>query len=72
VLAPFRGVAATIQAVPVPGHDHHPPEALAAHPAPDVAAALRAIGPEGPPVVLIMGSLYLAGAVLAANDQPPD
>jgi folylpolyglutamate synthase/dihydropteroate synthase len=22
--------------------------------------------------VLIFGSLYLAGAVLAANDQPPD
>ena len=25
-----------------------------------------------PPVVLIAGSLYLAGAVLAANGEPPD
>jgi dihydrofolate synthase/folylpolyglutamate synthase len=72
VLAPFRALSATIQAVPVPDHEYHPPEALAAQYAPDIAAALRAIGPEGPPVVLVMGSLYLAGAVLAANGQPPD
>ena len=26
---------------------------------------------EQPPIVLIMGSLYLAGAVLRKNDQPP-
>ena len=24
-----------------------------------------------PPIVLVMGSLYLAGEVLRANDQPP-
>ena len=71
VLKPFRSVAESIQAVPVPGHDHHSPEALDALPAPDVAAALRAIPPEGAPVVLIMGSLYLAGAVLEANLQLP-
>ena len=71
VLEPFRGRASRIQAVPVPGHDHHSAEALNAEPAPDVAEALRVIPPEGPPVVLIVGSLYLAGEVLKANGQPP-
>jgi dihydrofolate synthase/folylpolyglutamate synthase len=42
--------------------------------APDVSAALTSIetraGP--PPVILIAGSLYLAGSVLAANNEFPD
>jgi dihydrofolate synthase/folylpolyglutamate synthase len=83
IIAPFEGSGAALHAVPVPGHDHHLPVDLAAiarraglraEPAEDVAAALRAIeaGPEGPPpVVLIMGSLYLAGEVLRANAQTP-
>jgi len=71
VLEPFRGRATSIQAVPVPGHEHHSAEALNAEPAPDIAEALRAIPPAGPPVVLIMGSLYLAGEALKANNQPP-
>jgi dihydrofolate synthase/folylpolyglutamate synthase len=84
VLQPFRGGHATVHAVPVPDHAHHAPAALAAvareaglaaMPAADVAAALALIArhadPERPPVVLIMGSLYLAGEVLAANDQLP-
>jgi len=72
VIEPFRALAATIQAVPVSGHDHHNADALGAKGARNVAEALAAIGPEGPPVVLIMGSLYLAGEVLAANGQVPD
>ena len=71
VLEPFRARAGSIQAVPVPGHEHHSAKALNAAPARDVADALRAIPPAGPPVVLIMGSLYLAGEVLEANGQPP-
>ena len=71
VLRPFRGLAASLQAVPVPGHECHSPKALKARSAPDVAAALRAIPAKGPPIVLIMGSLYLAGEVLKANGQPP-
>jgi len=71
VLRPVRAIAESIQAVPVPGHDHHSAEALNARPAAGVAEALRAIAPAPPPVVLIMGSLYLAGEVLKANDQPP-
>ena len=71
VLRPFRGRTASIQAVPVAGHDHHSPEALNAKPATDIADALRAVPPDGPPVVLIIGSLYLAGEVLKANGQEP-
>ena len=84
VLRPFGGSPATIHTVPVPGHAHHLPEAvaaqarklgLAAFAGESAEAALRTIAglsePERPPVVLIMGSLYLAGAVLRANGQPP-
>ena len=70
--------------MPVPGHEHHPPAALAAAaraaglgamPAADVEDALGWIARHAdrarPPIVLIMGSLYLAGEVLEANGQPP-
>ncbi len=73
--------ASHIIAVPVPDHDHHAPQAIAdaarergisATIAEDVAAALEQIAPDAPPTVLIAGSLYLAGSVLAANRQLPD
>jgi dihydrofolate synthase/folylpolyglutamate synthase len=41
-----------------------------ANAAPDVATALAALPPGDD--VLIAGSLYLAGAVLAANGEAPD
>jgi dihydrofolate synthase/folylpolyglutamate synthase len=83
LLAPFATLAQSLHAVPVPSHEHHPPTLLAevaqrlgiphAAPAPDVPAALRAISREGgEPVVLILGSLYLAGTVLEANGEQPD
>ncbi len=84
VLHRFRGRALTVHAVPVPGHDHHAPEALAAvareaglgaMPAGGVEEALRWIARHAdqarPPIVLVMGSLYVAGEMLGANDQPP-
>jgi dihydrofolate synthase/folylpolyglutamate synthase len=84
VLHPFRGRALTVHTIPVPGHEHHSPEALAAiaretglsaMPAAGVDDALRWIARhadrEHPPVVLIMGSLYLAGEVLKANGELP-
>lgn len=84
VLRPFVGSPVMIHPVPVPGHDHHAPEALAAEarklglsalPAANVEEALASIArlaePAQPPAVLIMGSLYLAGTVLKANDQLP-
>lgn len=84
VLRTFRGRQATFHTIPVPGHEHHPPAKLAetarelgltAMPAADVTDALNWIARHAdrarPPVVLILGSLYLAGEVLKANDQPP-
>ena len=85
LLAPFATLATTLHAVPVPDHEHHTPAALAhvahdlgiaAHTAPDVATALRDIteiaDQAEPPIVLILGSLYLAGVVLYENDEVPD
>ena len=71
--------AQSLIAVPIPGHEHHAPEKLAevaeqfgvpASSAPDVASALQRVEQPGP--VLVAGSLYLAGSVLAANDEAPD
>lgn len=84
LIAPFAPFTRSLQGVPVADHAHHAPAALAhiaddlginATTADDVTAALGTIAaradPAHPPVVLIMGSLYLAGGVLAANGQVP-
>ena len=84
VMKAFRNRAVTLHAVPVEGHAHHSPSALAgvaresglnAMASSDVDDALGWIARHAdrarPPIVLIMGSLYLAGAVLRKNDQPP-
>lgn len=84
-LAPFAGLARELIAVPVPGeHRGRPPEDVAAagaasgipvSTAPSVAAALDGLAayPTAPPPrVLITGSLYLAGTVLAENGSLPD
>ena len=70
-----------VTAVPIAGHDHLDPAALArladeagiattatAHSVPEAVEAIRG----GPEPVLIAGSLYLAGQVLAANREYPD
>ncbi len=76
ILAPSVG---HVVAVPVPGHAHHAPDCLAmiaqglgltADTAPDIPQALDRVGAPG--LVLIAGSLYLAGEVLAMNDEIPD
>jgi dihydrofolate synthase/folylpolyglutamate synthase len=85
ILRAFAGRHATLHAVPVPDHEHHAPADLAvqakhvgltAMPAGGVADALSWIGRHAdraePPYVLILGSLYLAGAVLHANGQLPE
>lgn len=85
LLAPFAPLATSLTAVPVPGHEHHAPADLAAigcrlgiattAAADGVIAALydlaRRTSHGMPPVILILGSLYLAGEVLAANDERP-
>ncbi|MBN8807300.1 MAG: bifunctional folylpolyglutamate synthase/dihydrofolate synthase [Sphingomonas sp.] len=82
LLAPIAPYAERLIAVPVPDHEHHAPDELAAiaatldlraSTATDVPDALRALAQDGGPArVLILGSLYLAGEVLAANDEFPD
>jgi len=79
-LEPFAGSRAHIYAVPVPGHAHHDAAeviaaaeslGLTAEDADGAPSALRNIAAQEAPVVLIGGSLYLAGTVLVANDTLP-
>ncbi len=80
-LRPFADRIASFSAVPIPGHEHHDPKDLCwwvqdglgivdARPCDNVSAALRQLA-RAPGDVLICGSLYLAGEVLAANDEVP-
>jgi dihydrofolate synthase/folylpolyglutamate synthase len=84
-LAPFAGKVGHIHSLPVPGHDHHPPERFAqvaarwtidctAHDTPGQAIEAVAVATRGapPPSILIGGSLYLAGEILRLNAQLPD
>ncbi|MBM3927797.1 MAG: bifunctional folylpolyglutamate synthase/dihydrofolate synthase, partial [Sphingomonadales bacterium] len=80
-LAPILPLARSLTGVPTPGHDHHAPEALAAiaeaagvagRTAPDVPTAFAALASTDPQAVAVLGSLYLAGEVLAENDEYPD
>jgi dihydrofolate synthase/folylpolyglutamate synthase len=79
VLRELSPQLAHVIAVPVPGHAHHAPEKLAeiaaslgptAATAPGFDAAIDMLD-DSPRVVLIAGTLYLAGEVLAANDERP-
>ena len=81
-LEPFAGSDAVIHAVPVPGHEHHDAGQISAAAggaglkvtaAPDPVAALRDISAAAgaAPVVLVGGTLYIAGAMLLANGTPP-
>jgi dihydrofolate synthase/folylpolyglutamate synthase len=83
-LANFAGLTRHIVAVQIPDNDNAMPTARLAdaaralgmrvETAASVEAALRALARlvyEVPPRILITGSLYLAGHVLAANGTPP-
>ncbi len=83
-LRPFRGRAESVHGVPIAGHEHVPPARIATAAsdlgmtglvAADVAGALadlRARHGDAPLDVLITGSLYLAGGVLAEAGLLPD
>jgi dihydrofolate synthase/folylpolyglutamate synthase len=72
ILDPLAGQLASVTAVPIEGSESHGEAAFpGARWAPDVASALRQLPNDGLPV-LIAGSLYLAGKVLAANGEIPD
>ena len=83
-LANFAGLTRHIIAVPIPDRDNAmPPDRLAdaaralgmrVENAAGIEAALQALSRlayEVPPRILITGSLYLAGHVLAINGTPP-
>jgi dihydrofolate synthase / folylpolyglutamate synthase len=83
-LANFAGLTRHIIAVPIPNAENAmPPDRLAdaarslgmrVELAPGIEAALRALSRlayDVPPRILITGSLYLAGHVLALNGTPP-
>ena len=79
MLQPFKGVAAHVHSVPVADHACFAPDELvdiagqlgfAADAHDSVEDALAGMPPDAR--VLIFGSLYLAGEVLAANAQVPD
>ncbi|MBU6268255.1 MAG: bifunctional folylpolyglutamate synthase/dihydrofolate synthase [Sphingomonadales bacterium] len=73
VLGPLLPHVSKLLTVPLPGHDCHAPEALAAladgTACPGLEAALAL---ATAPTVLIAGSLYLAGEALRLNDEIPD
>jgi dihydrofolate synthase/folylpolyglutamate synthase len=81
-LKAFSGRATAVYTVPVPGHDCHSPEDLArvadevglpGIASADTASALSEIARGAdrarPPVVLVTGSLYVAGDALRENGQ---
>lgn len=78
LVAPLADCLASVTVVPVPTHAYHDPEAfaLAGVPSPvaaqTVAEALSGLKVEAEEIVLIAGSLYLAGGVLRANEEVPD
>jgi dihydrofolate synthase / folylpolyglutamate synthase len=84
-LQPFKGLAQEVLAVPVNADQYAKPAAEVASAANDVGLPAAACGSmksallflaahdwDSPPRILITGSLYLAGEVLALNGTPPD
>lgn len=78
MLEPFKDIAEQVHTVPIPDHSCFSPDDLAeiaadlgfaTEPHESLEEALQSIPADSR--VLIFGSLYLAGAVLAANEQVP-
>ncbi|MBK9588896.1 MAG: bifunctional folylpolyglutamate synthase/dihydrofolate synthase [Sphingomonadales bacterium] len=80
ILTPFLNRATSFRAVPIPDHPHHSADDLAnwisakgadAAPADDVACALRTLAQSDTSsgIILVLGSLYLAGDVLRENGE---
>ncbi len=75
IIAPLKGKLASITVLPVPGHEHHRVEAFGenAVAAPDIIMATKGLQLDpARDIILIAGTLYLAGEVLTANGQIPD
>ncbi|SBV33091.1 FolC bifunctional protein [uncultured Sphingopyxis sp.] len=75
IVAPLADRLASLTVVPVPGHEHHAAAAFGsdAKTAVSITAALRGLKVDpAREIVLIAGSLYLAGEVLSANRELPE
>ncbi|GAA0664204.1 dihydrofolate synthase/folylpolyglutamate synthase [Sphingomonas insulae] len=81
VLRMLATAVSHVIAVPVPGHAHHAPAALVAmaddlgltgETATGLVEAVDSAARHDGAIVLIAGSLYLAGEALALNDEAPD
>ena len=72
IVAALAPHALSLTFVPVPDHDHHPPEELARRFGGTAAATLTEALADLPEPRLILGSLYLAGQALEENGQLPD
>jgi dihydrofolate synthase/folylpolyglutamate synthase len=78
-LRPFKGIAAELLTLPIEGHECRPPQELAqlaesmglpARSRASLSDAMTAL--RRPARVLVFGSLYLAGELLALNGPLPD
>ncbi len=72
IIAPLTDRLASITVLPVPGHEHHGVKAFGqgAVASPDITTALQSLDVDPTAqIILIAGTLYLAGAVLTANGQ---
>jgi dihydrofolate synthase/folylpolyglutamate synthase len=72
IVAPLRPHSLSVTFVPVDGHEHHGPAALAERYGGHAAASLEAALANLPGPRLIAGSLYLAGRALELNGEVPD
>ncbi|PKP97094.1 MAG: bifunctional folylpolyglutamate synthase/dihydrofolate synthase [Alphaproteobacteria bacterium HGW-Alphaproteobacteria-13] len=75
IIALLANRLASVTVVPVPGHEHHGAAAFGpqARQAASVEEAIGALSVDpAREMLLIAGSLYLAGEVLSANREPPE
>jgi len=75
IIAPLKSKLASITPLPVEGHAYHLASAFGPDASPQAATvidAIKSLNFKSGETVLLAGSLYLAGDVLAANGQLPD
>ena len=75
IIAPLKDKLASITVLPVPGHEHHGVKAFGqgAVASPDIATALQSLDVDPTvQIILIAGTLYIAGEVLRLNGESPD
>lgn len=75
IISPLKDRLASITVLPVPGHEHHGLEAFGqgAVASPDLTIAMKSLSIDPTAqIILIAGTLYIAGEVLRLNGESPD